>query len=435
MPTDAGRRAVWISTTSEAAWKRMRPEMRGRADADLEVTGREFQAWEGFGGCFNELGWRALESLPRRERERTLDALFRPDGPCRFNICRVPIGASDYAESWYSLNETPGDYAMKRFDISRDRGCLLRYVKAALARRPDITLFASPWSPPTWMKFPAACNYGKLVKTRRNLEAYALYLAKFVKAYAAEGVRIGRIFPQNEPDSDQKFPSCAWSGEELRDFIRDDLGPRFAREKLATEIWLGTIERPDYDAWVNVVLSDRKARAFVKGVAFQWAGKGAAQRTHQAWPDLSLMMSENECGDGKNTWTYAHYVFSQLHHYVSNGARSYVYWNMALAPGGLSTWGWRQNAMLTANAQTGRATPNPEFYVMSHASGFVDPGARVMELAGSWSADALAWRNPDGQVVIVAHNPFAEPRRVEVSSGDSRLVAELPPGSFNTLVL
>ena len=107
---------------------------------------------------------------------------------------------------------------------------------------------------------------------------------------------------------------------------------------------------------------------------------------------------------------------------------------MALAPGGGSTWGWEQNAMLTADAKRGRATPNPEFHVMKHLARFVSPGARVMELAGRWSADALAWRNADGTAVLVAHNPFPEPRRVALRTGGMRASADLPPASFNTFL-
>lgn len=101
----------------------------------------------------------------------------------------------------------------------------------------------------------------------------------------------------------------------------------------------------------------------MSGVGYQWAGKGAVQRTHQSWPDLRLLQTESECGEGSNTWEYAHYVFTLLHHYLSNGVNGYVYWNMVLPPGGRSTWGWPQNSMLTVDATLQTVTYNPEFYV------------------------------------------------------------------------
>ena len=36
----------------------------------------------------------------------------------------MPIGANDYSRDWYSLDETPGDFAMEHFSIDRDREAL-----------------------------------------------------------------------------------------------------------------------------------------------------------------------------------------------------------------------------------------------------------------------------------------------------------------------
>lgn len=119
------------------------PEQAGTA-ANLTVTAETFQTLEGFGGCFNELGFVALGHLPEEERAGLMHELFHPEGEQRFSICRLPIGASDYALEWYSLNETDGDYAMEHFSIERDRQMLIPYIKEALQLNPDLKLFASP---------------------------------------------------------------------------------------------------------------------------------------------------------------------------------------------------------------------------------------------------------------------------------------------------
>lgn len=121
------------------------------------------------------------------------NALFSPDGDSRFSICRLPIGASDYALEWYSHNEAENDVEMDHFSIERDRQYLIPYIKEALKRNPDLQLFASPWSPPTWMKFPKAYNYGTLRWEPAILKAYALYFVKFVQAYAEEGITIHQV--------------------------------------------------------------------------------------------------------------------------------------------------------------------------------------------------------------------------------------------------
>jgi glucosylceramidase len=389
----------------------------------------------GFGGCFNELGWIALAALPRERRDAVLDALFDPRRGCRFTFARLPIGASDYAAGWYSHNETDGDFAMRRFSIARDRLHLIPYIREALRRQPDLTLFASPWSPPTWLKRPPVYNYGTLVWEPRFLRAYALYFVRFVEAYRRESIRIRQVHVQNEPVADQKFPSCLWTGAQLRDFIRDYLGPAFRRRRLDCEIWLGTLNTGDYDGYPNTVLSDPGARRCVAGVGFQWAGKEAIQRTHQSWPAVPLMQTENECGDGRNTWAYATYVFNLLQHYITNGAGAYFYWNMVLEQGGRSTWGWPQNSMVTVDPATRRATFTPEFYVMKHVAHHVPPRSVRLGLAGDLAGNTLAFETPQRDRVLVTSNPFDTVRPLTIASERGRVTADLPPRSFNTLLL
>jgi glucosylceramidase len=210
---------------------------------------------------------------------------------------------------------------MEHFSIARDHKYLIPYIRAArVVRGEDFFLFATPWSPPGWMKFPKAHNYGKLVWDERTRKAYADYFVRFVNAYEAENISIDAVHVQNEPNSDQKFHSCLWTGAEMRDFIRDDLGPAFDAANLNTDIWAGTIKRGDFNAWARTILSDPSAAAYVKGMGFQWAGKYGVQRTRQAFPEMPVIQTENECGDGTNTWDYAHHVFDFIQHYLSNGA-------------------------------------------------------------------------------------------------------------------
>jgi glucosylceramidase len=426
--------SAWVSSTADAPWT-VREAAEPGWEPSLRLTGRERQTIEGFGGCFNELGWRALSALDSATRDSVLAALFGSGDGCRFRMGRVPIGASDYALEWYSHDETDGDLAMERFSIEHDRSCLLPYIKAAMAHRPGLWLFASPWSPPTWMKTHKVFNYGTVRWEPTVLDALALYFLKFVRAYRDEGIDVRQVHVQNEPGADQKFPSCLWTGGQMRQFIRDHLGPLFAREGLGCEIWLGTLNVEGYDEYVVSALSDEAARRYVAGVGLQWAGKTLAQRTHTAWPDLRIMQTENECGNGQNSWAYAHYVFTLLWHYLTNGAVAYCYWNMALPAGGRSTWGWRQNSMVSVDDERGRVTYNPEFFVMKHVSRFVEVGAVRLDLTGPWAGNALAFRNPDGSLVVVAANGLDEPRPLVFTDGHRTVGIQAEPLSFHTLVL
>ncbi|MPM16651.1 hypothetical protein SDC9_63032 [bioreactor metagenome] len=376
--------------------------------------------------------------------------LYSP-GHANFNLCRLPIGANDYAEDWYSLDETPGDYALAHFSIARDKRCLIPYIKEAQSYQPELKLFASPWSPPTWMKNPPVYNWGKLIWTPENLGAYARYFARFVQAYAAEGVKIDQVHVQNEPVANQKFPSCMWTGEELREFIRDYIGPVLKKECPETELWLGTINAPgcdynrlifdkwateDYDYFANIVLSDEEALQYITGVSYQWGGKIAIQRTFESWwPRIRLMQSENECGFGDNTWDYALYVWTMMKHYIGNGAESYLYWNPVLEPVGRSTWGDPQNAMVTVDPANKRFVFNPDYYVMKSASAIVKRGAVRLGMKGVWAADTLAFQNPDGSLALSVFNPFHEVRPVVLFYNGETLCFQLEPRSVNSILV
>ncbi len=105
-----------------------------------------------------------------------------------------------------------------------------------------------------------------------------------------------------------------------------------------------------------------------------------------------------------------------------------------LPPGGKSTWGWPQNAMVTID-DGGKVTLNPEFYVMKHFSHFVLPGVKRLGLKGPWSGNAVAFENGDGSVVIVAANPLGEGRELKLSVKGKVIAAEIPGASFNTFVI
>ena len=164
------------------------------------------QTWEGFGGAFNEKGWNYLQMLSQADRDRAMQLLFGTDG-CRFAMGRIPMGASDYAMDRFTYDEVASgsnDNTMASFSITRDSQYIIPYVKAALAVKPDIRLWASPWTPPTWMKtgpFQAECFRFSLRRGQHDghdaiLKANAQYFVKFVQAYAQQSITIEAVAPQ-----------------------------------------------------------------------------------------------------------------------------------------------------------------------------------------------------------------------------------------------
>ncbi|ABR36783.1 glycoside hydrolase family 30 protein [Clostridium beijerinckii] len=440
------RKATLISTTKTDSLVSSTIDIsKDKSYHTLELNGESYQTIDGFGGCFNELGYIALKKIPNDKKEEVLRNLFDPE-ECNFTYCRLPIGANDYSESWYSLNETKGDYEMKNFSIERDKECLIPYIKEAEKYSGELNLFASPWSPPTWMKFPEVYNFGTLIWEEKNLKAYALYFKKFIEEYQKEGIKINQVHIQNEPIADQKFPSCVWSGKQLRDFIKEYIGPLFEENKLDAEIWLGTLNSPyddygdenwqfgQYNNFANTVLSDKDAKRYINGVGYQWGGKHALLQTRIAYPEMKLIQTENECGEGKNSWEYAEYVFNLMWTYFINGVNAYTYWNMVLEEEGISTWGWKQNSLITVTKDND-VKYNPEYYLMRHFSKYIKQGATMKGLKGDFAGNALAFENPDGSVVLELLNPFDELQEVTFSVNGEDYSFNIHPHSFNTLVV
>ena len=444
----------WISSTDSDRWNtsnKMKME-KNKTDeaADIVISGKKGQLIEGFGGCFSELGWDALMELPEAERNDVIYKLFSPK-EANFTYNRIPMGASDFALSFYSFNEVDDDFDMVNFNIERDRHILLRFIKAAQKENPGMAFFASPWSPPSWMKTnnhyastTSTKGYNGLPVERSNtrdatafkmqkgyLEAYALYFSKFIRAYEKEGVPVSVVYMQNEPFSNQVYASCKWRPEDMAYFIGEYLGPKFEEDSIETEIYYGTANTSVAD-YVRMPLKDPKASKYIRGVGFQWAGKKSLPVIRKEFPHLKYMQTESECGNGRNIWEQAEYTWSLMNHYLANGVSSYAYWNLILDHTGVSRWGWRQNSLISINTETKEVKYNPEYYIMKHVSHFVVPGANLLETNGG--ADHLAFLNPDGSVVVVIVNTEDAGKEVSVGYQDKIIRLDVKARSFNTIV-
>jgi len=437
-----------VSTTSSNPWVKEKPVSIEQADTTISfditiLTHNKAQVIDGFGGCFNELGWDALQMLDTAKQNEVMKGLFNSEG-LNFNICRMPIGANDYSRSYYSLNDSAGDFEMKYLNIDRDKRDFVPYIKQAMQYNPQLKIWGSPWTPPAWMKLNK--HYATLADTKYNdlpvnnpgiskftmesnyLKAYATYFVKYVQAYHREGINVYAIHPQNEISASQIFPSCLWNAKELNVFIGEYLGPEFEKQKLGTEIWLGTINDPSFEK-MDSILGNSASAKYIKGVGYQWAGQKAIGETHQKYPELKLMQSENECGDGSNDWAAAQHTWGLMKHYFNNGANSYMYWNMMLEKDGISVWGWKQNAMISIS-NSGKLVYNPEYYLMKHLSHFIKPGARLLKIG---DINALSFVNPDGEIIILIENPLKETSVKTIRINDKQIKLSLKPESFNTV--
>ena len=445
----------WISSTGKNLWctnEALRLKSAGSSAAfDAEILpGEKHQTIDGWGGCFNELGWDALQVLNPEDREAVLKALFDPKEGLKFTICRMPIGANDYARNWYSLDDSAGDFEMKYFSIARDETLLIPYIKEAMKYQPSLKVWASPWSPPTWMKTnrhyankrgdhndlkpeDEVLSGDQFIQDGRYLSAYALYLLKFVKAYQADGINVYAVHFQNEPYTLNQWPNCSWTPSAMRGFLAKYLGPTFRKELPKTELWLGTWNN-DVMANFDTVLSSPEAMQYIAGVGIQWEGKNIVNELHRKYPRVKLAQTESECGNGDFAWKDAEHLFDLMRVYLNGGVSIYTYWNMILADKGTSSWGWNQNALIQIDKASRKATYTPEYYAFKHFSSVVAPGSVNVKTVGGFG-DIVAFVKADGEVVVVTCNHDNAAKSVNVKIRNSYFSATLQPKSFNTFIV
>jgi glucosylceramidase len=455
-------RVRFVSTTEASPWQIetvFKPHSFSWEQLHLNVNpggalpaGRPMQ---GFGACFSELGWNSLCALDEPDRESVLHELFDPSAGARFNYCRLPIGANDFATEAYTYDETDGDFDLRAFTIEHDKKRLIPFVRAAQRYQPHLRLWASPWTPPSWMKrnrfyaeaavnAPGATENGirpdqvghegddMFIQEQRYLEAYARYFGRYIDAYRAEGIRVNMVMPQNEFNSAQIFPSCTWTAEGLVRFLRY-LGPEMRSRDV--QVFFGTLERGNPKP-LEAVMADPDVGRYVQGVGVQWAGKNALPAISREYPELPVFQSEQECGDGRNAWTYATYCWQLMKHYFRSGACGYMYWNISLDLSGRSTWGWAQNSLLTVDVAAKTFRYNHDYYLMKHLTHFVEVDAKCVEVSGTCD-DALAFVNPDGTTIVLLRNELTRAQlvQIKVRTSNSVFAVRLPPDSFGTLAV
>jgi glucosylceramidase len=442
-------RATLIISSDQDAWKatQLGAASKGRADIEVDAA-QKGRVLEGFGGAFNEKGWAALSVLSPEAREEVLARIFKQGEGLGLNIGRVPIGASDYAMERYTYDEVAGDYAMAKFSIDRDRRMLLPYAKAAKALRGDLKVWGSAWTPPTWMKSNGAFDSGSMRDDPEVYAAYALYLAKFAEAWGAEGLPMVAVAVQNEPSILTAYPSCEWSPSQYRIFVRDHLGPEFARRKLQTAIMLGTFNQGDNLAHALAVLKDPEAKKYVSILGLQWDGLPIAREALREKADLAVWMTETDCGNWhwrpgfdpdkpQNDFRYAAYTWDKIRSYLSGGATAYCLWNIVLDETGKSIDAkrpWPQNSAIVVDSKTLNVVYTPMYYAFGHFSRYSPAGSVGIGTEGSYR-EAIAFRDPEGKIVLQLCNPENEIRKLKVKIGGKYWDLRLSERSFATLIV
>jgi glucosylceramidase len=380
------------------------------------------------------MGWDAL-SVVSSEITYALTLLFGADY-ANFVYGRIPMGASDYAMSWYTYAETADDYAMEDFSIARDQEMLIPYIKAALEIQPSLRLWGSPWVIPDWMMD------GRAIRTdAQTLEAHALYFARFVEEYAAAGMTIEAVHLQNEPG----YGRVGWDDSVFINFFKTYLGPKFVERGLTAEIWCGTISNPDRANLATGVANDPESMEYVTGFGLQWNHEDTVALLAPFGP---VMQTEHRCGNysftakywdqsrydantPQNDHLYGEESWQLIRDWIVGGVNSYLAWNMVLDTQGHSLDGWPQNALLVVDRSAQTLIVTPAYHVFRHYSQYINPGATRIEISGG--DDALAFKNPDGSIVTQVYNSGDSSRTMTVDVGSTLYQFDVPAHGWATL--
>jgi glucosylceramidase len=406
--------------------------------------GKSFQTMVGIGGALTDASAETYDRLPPERQREFLAACFDPDKGIGYTLCRTSIHSCDFSSESYTYDDSPGDLELRNFSIAHDLAHRIPFIKAATAAAHGaVTIFASPWSPPAWMKTNGDMLHGG--KLRPDCaQVWADYFVKFVRAYGREGIRIWGLTVQNEPMATQTWESCVFTGTEERDFVRDHLGPAFQKAGLAgVRLMVWDHNRGLMYQRAQAVYDDPEAAKYVWGTAFHWYSGDHfdnVRLVHDAWPEKNLLFSEG-CAERFDAvriadWQWGEKYGLSLMHDLNNWAVGWTDWNVILDErGGPNHVGNFCYAPVIADTRTGALTYMNSFYYLGHFSKFIRPGAR--RIAATSNSDdllATAFRNPDGKVAVVVLNTTDEALPFRLWTGGEAATANSPAHSIITMV-
>lgn len=253
--------------------------------------------WLGFGGSFTEASAMTLKSLSLEKQEEVLNAYFSGESGLGYNLGRISIGSCDFGfGDWTCGDLVEGDLQLKNFSISAYHNAILPMIRRASQKAgAPLTLLASPWSPPAWMKTSGRRdgeNDGKLRSDCYN--AWAFHFVRFIQEMHNAGAPIWGVTVQNEPEASQKWESCRYTAEEERDFVRDHLGPMLQQEGMGhIKIIIHDHNRAAMVERAANIYADAEAAKYIWGVGYHWYG----DCRFESWPQREWVpFQDRQCG-------------------------------------------------------------------------------------------------------------------------------------------
>lgn len=389
---------------------------------------QEFQKIDGFGFAITGSTGYNLSKMNAADRKAFLTRTFSPQNGFGVSYVRVPIGCSDFSLSEYTCCDTPG---ISNFALTNeDTQYVIPALKEILEINPSVKIISVPWTAPRWMKTNGEWRGGHL-KTE-CYQDYATYFTKWIKAYAAHGIHITAICPQNEPLSGGNSASMLMEWAEQRDFIKNALGPKFRAEGIDTQIYVFD-HNYDYDGqetqkgYPTHIYNDPDASQYVTGAAYHSYSGNASEMTniHNANPDKKLIFTETTAGVWSNEGVRIGITTNDMNWLLipvlKNWGSAFLVWNMMLdsdrgpyRPGGCSTG---NGAVDISNKDYRTISYNSYYYIVCLAAVSIPVGSvRVATSGDHPSVGTVAFRRPDGGYTLLLNNTDNSPHTITVAA-------------------
>ncbi len=446
-----GRRGQLMASLAPVRW-RAGPGTGSGAEAIRVDTTRGRGSFWGVGAAVTDSSAYLIHGLTGAAQTRLLKRLYGRAG-LGLAFGAIPIGASDYTASGtpYTYDDLAAgqvDPQLAHFSIRHDERWDLPVLEQIERIQPAIRFFATTWTAPPWMK--ANDRFDDIGFSGSLLPAYegtfANYLVAWLKAYAARGIPIAALAPENEPNSPSRVPAMYLPMATETEFIARYLAPALSASGLSTQIFGGDVglRRTSEQASLVTGAGGRD----LGGLAWHCYSAPPTQLTVLARLAPALTQIITECAEKLSRLPLAVDVLGAL----SNGASAFSAWNLALTPAGGPVQAPNHGCpgcrgLVAIDPRTGKYSLSREAYVLGQVGHFVAPGAVRLSTSdqASWFRHgdviglnpdsgilSVAYRNPDGQLVLITENPSARTKTVVVSDGRRHFVARLPSGAMTT---
>ena len=409
---------------------------------------KAFQTFIGVGGAFTDASAEVFAKLPKDKQQELLTAYYDKEQGIGYSLARTTIHSSDFGSHSFTYIED-GDKELKTFSIDHDREFRLPLIKQAIAAAGgELLVYASPWSPPAFMKSNNnMLKGGKLLP--EYFDSWAMYYTKFIKAYEAEGIPIWGITIQNEPMAVQRWESNIYTAEDERDFLKNHLGPIMEREGLGDKnIVVWDHNRDLISQRANTIFEDPEAAKYAWGIGFHWYETWAGGTTMhdnlynvaQSFPDKKLLFTEgtneNFSRDKYQHWPNAERYGHSMINDFNAGTVGWTDWNILLDENGGPNH--VQNfcfSPIHADTRTGELIYTPSYYYIGHFSKFITPGAKRISTTVSRShLLATSFKNEDGKTATVVMNQTDNDIDYNFIVEDKEVELTIPARAMQTLV-